>query len=564
MPKSSIHIKVGNVNFVIHSTRNNFSYSVVFLDEKNEYLRTAKEALKIYREELAKRSLAYSKATGQKLQKNVATILSAVVNLEQHHTLQNLQPILKKLEQDLDTKIISASIHRDEGTLVHKKTGKKFFSGEDFALNRDDKKLYWIDPNTKEFLEPINLEQFEIKKNYHAHIEFLGIDSNGKAIKRNRLNRHYLSALQDFVAETLQMERGKKLSKAKHKDPHEFKKEGVIKREVQGDLEKKATIKALKTINKQIRAQLQEKKAQREHYAKWESYYKELQEYVKSEKPTMGKVMERISEFVGELLEQIQQKEQENFELLKEKWEDTRNLEEELEAKKQRVKDLEEKLDILENEQEELEQLKQKKEEAEKKVEELEKQVYSPYYYKNTNKLAPWSVVAKQRKKIIEQLKKEKEEERKRREKAEELKNKIYSNYVDNYTQEQITWQELALIYEEEKERLKEENKALRERLDEDQKWIGRNVNPRYVEKIEIENQILKEENGLLKKAMLQIAKELSIYKPDNLFANLKEGIKKIVSRVRDIALSKYFLEEKNKQLEEEIQELKGQNSWKM
>ena len=185
MPKSSIHIKVGNVNFVIHSTRNNFSYSVVFTDEKNEHLRTAKEALKIYREELAKRALAYTKNTGQKLQKNTATILSAVVNLEQHHTLQNLQPILKKLEQDLDTKIISASIHRDEGTLVHKKTGKKFFSGEDFALNRDDKKLYWIDPNTKEFLEPINLEQFKIKKNYHAHIEFLGIDSNGKAIKRN-------------------------------------------------------------------------------------------------------------------------------------------------------------------------------------------------------------------------------------------------------------------------------------------------------------------------------------------------------------------------------------------
>ena len=625
MPKSSIHIKVGNVNFVIHSTRNNFSYSVVFLDEKNEHLRTAKEALKIYREELAKRSLAYSKRTGQKLQKNVATILSAVVNLEQHHTLKDLQPILQKLEKDLDTKIISCSIHRDEGTLIEKSTGKKYFSGEDFALNRNDGKLYWIDEK-KNFLKLIDLSKFEVKKNYHAHIEFMGLDSEGKAIKRNRLNRHYLSALQDFVASTLQMERGRKLSKAKHKDPHEFKKEGVIKREVQADLEKKATIKALKEINKQIRAQLQEKKAQRPHYAKWESYYKELQEYVKSEKPTMGKVMERISEFVGELLEQIQQKEQENFELLKEKWEDTRNLEEELEAKKQRVKDLEEKLDILENEQEELEQLKEqmqakekellekiqekseeilsvekkkqelleqikeKEEEIEHKnktieklnndVEELKQQVkakeqelLSDMTYQDGTQ-APWSAVAKHYRKLYEELKpkysnlkKQKEEERKRREKAEEkaeeLKNKIYSNYVDNYAQEHITWQELAEIYKEEKERLKEENKALRERLDEDQ-WIGRNRNPRYVEKIEAENQILKEENGLLKKALLQIAQELSIYKPDNLFANLKEGIKKIVSRVRDIALSKYFLEEKNKQLEEEIQELKGQNSWKM
>ena len=312
MPKASIHIKVGNVNFIIHSTRNNFSYSVVFTDEKNEHLNDAKTALRIYREELAKRALAYTQATGQKLQKNTATILSAVVNLNKEHTLKDLEPILKKLEKDLDTKIISASIHRDEGTLIEKSTGKKFFSGEDFALNRDDKKLYWIDPNTKEFLEPIDLEQFEIKKNYHAHIEFLGIDSNGKAIKRNRLNRHYLSNLQTFVANTLQMERGRKHSKDKHKDPHEFKKIGVAKRQAQEELEKKATIKALKEINKQIRAQLKEKHAQREHYAKWEAYYKELQEFVKTKKPTMGKVMERIGNFIGELLQEIENLQAEN------------------------------------------------------------------------------------------------------------------------------------------------------------------------------------------------------------------------------------------------------------
>ena len=338
MPKASIHIKVGNVNFIIHSTRNNFSYSVVFTDEKNEHLHDAKTALKIYREELAKRSLAYSKATGQKLQKNTATILSAVVNLNKEHTLKDLQPILDKLEQDLDTKIISASIHRDEGTLVHKKTGKKFFSGEDFALNRDDKKLYWIDPNTKEFLEPIDLEQFEIKKNYHAHIEFLGIDSNGKAIKRNRLNRHYLSNLQTFVANTLQMERGRKHSKDKHKDPHEFKKIGVAKRQAQAELEKKMTIKALKEINKQIREQLKEKGAQRPHYAKWESYYKELQEYIKSKKPTMGEVMERIGNFIGELLEEIENSEQQQ-EIIEQY---TKDLEGRLTSELAKVKDLKE------------------------------------------------------------------------------------------------------------------------------------------------------------------------------------------------------------------------------
>jgi len=367
MPKSSIHIKVGNVAFVIHSTRNNFSYSVVFLDEKNEYLHDHKTALKIYREELAKRALAYTHIKQQKLQKNVATILSAVVNLEQHHTLKDLQPIMRKLEEDLDTKIISASIHRDEGTLVHKVTGKSYYSGVDFALNKKEKKLYWIDKDTKEFLKPIDLSEFEIKKNYHAHIEFMGIDSNGKAIKHNRLNRYYLSKLQDFVAQTLKMERGRKKSKNKHKDPHEFKRIGVAKREAQEELEKTATIKALKEINKQIRAQLQEKKAQRPHYAKWEAYYKELQEYVKTEKPTMGEVMELIGQFVGDLLEDIAQLQQQLQALqnapapepkvvYREDTSKIEQLQEQLEEEKAKNSEL---AGLLKKQQEEIERLKQ-------------------------------------------------------------------------------------------------------------------------------------------------------------------------------------------------------------
>ena len=354
------------MHFVIHSTRKNFSYSVVFLDEQNEYLYDAKTALKIYREELAKRALAYTQNTGQKLQKNTATILSAIVNLEQHHTLKDLQPILDKLEQDLDTKIISASIHRDEGTLVNKKTGKMFFSGIDFALNRQDNKLYWIDRETKNFLEPVNLEQFDIKKNYHAHIEFLGIDTQGRAIKRNRLHIHYHSKLQDFVTETLRMERGRKGSRNKHKDPHKFKEEGVIKREAQAELEKTATIKALKEINKQIRAQLQEKKAQRPHYAKWEAYYKELQEYVKTEKPTMGEVMELIGNFVGELLTDIAQLQQqlqalqnapapEPQVIVKEDTQKIEELEEQLEEEKSKNAEL---AGLLKKQEEEIERLK--------------------------------------------------------------------------------------------------------------------------------------------------------------------------------------------------------------
>ena len=46
-----------------------------------------------------------------------------------------------------------------------------------------------------------------VQKNYHAHIEMMGLDSDGNAI-RQKMNRFVLSNLQDFTAQTLNMERG--------------------------------------------------------------------------------------------------------------------------------------------------------------------------------------------------------------------------------------------------------------------------------------------------------------------------------------------------------------------
>lgn len=277
MAKSSIHIAKGNAGFVVHSLRENFSYSVVFRDEKNEHSTDLATAMKIYRKKLAERSAAYSARTGQKLQQKAATILSAVVNLEKHHTLADLKPIIEKLENDLDTKVIATSIHRDEGKLVKKSTGEEYYSGEDFALN--DGRLYWID-SKKNFTRPIDMTQYEVRKNYHAHIEFMGIDSNGKAIKRNKLHRHYLSSLQDFVAETLQMERGKKLSKTKHKDPSQFKKEGVARRK--GQSQELARMKDLREENKRLREQLRQMGASRAQYAALEKEVRWLREQVKA------------------------------------------------------------------------------------------------------------------------------------------------------------------------------------------------------------------------------------------------------------------------------------------
>ena len=233
MGKSSIHIKRAAKAAVVHNSRDNHSNSVVFTDEKNELQNDTKQAYTIYRQELKKRTKAYTDRVNQKLQKNAITHLSAVLNLEQHHTLDDLQPIKEYLEKEFDTKVFQMSIHRDEGKLISKENSDLVYtSGEDFFLNIEDNQLY-LD---KKYTQKIDMSKYNIVKNYHAHIEMMGLDSTGAGIKRNYMNKYRLSQLQTKVAEVLKMERGKiyvdEDEKPKRRlDVLEFKRENKIKRE---------------------------------------------------------------------------------------------------------------------------------------------------------------------------------------------------------------------------------------------------------------------------------------------------------------------------------------------
>lgn len=205
MANSSIHIQGGSGGSVTHNSRETFSYSVVFKDENNELWNDSKDAFKIYRDELNIRTQAYTERTGQKLQKNALTQLSAVVNLEQHHSLKDLESIKNHLEKTFDTKVFQMSVHRDEGKLVNKQDENiKLVSGEDFFLNAKDNKLYF----DKQFKKEIDMKEWNIEKNYHAHIEMMGLDSKGNGIKRNYMNIRTLSNIQTFVAKELDMQRG--------------------------------------------------------------------------------------------------------------------------------------------------------------------------------------------------------------------------------------------------------------------------------------------------------------------------------------------------------------------
>ena len=320
MGKSSIHIQKASNGAITHNSRENYSKSVVFTDEKNELWNDKKIAYEIFRNELKKRVEAYTNRTNQKLQKTAVTHLSAVVNLEQHHTIKDLEKIKDELEKVFDTKVFQMAIHRDEGKIKHKETGEYLVSGIDFFYNPDDKK-YYANKDKHTFLNEININEYDIEKNYHAHIELMGLDSQGQAI-RQKMNRFVLSNLQDFTAQTLDMERGNNYQvkkSAKRLDTHQFKaskkEENEVKKIVKNEKSKivkkaneiinnekadkkklKEELEELKKENNLFRAELKENGAIREDFKLQEDLNRKLQQDLKDSKIELSEALAKIEE----------------------------------------------------------------------------------------------------------------------------------------------------------------------------------------------------------------------------------------------------------------------------
>lgn len=335
MAKSSIHIQRAVDGSVGHNSREHFSYSVVFTDdgEVNECTHSVEDAYKIYRAELKERTQAYENRTGQKLQKSAVTQLSSIINLEKHHTLKDLESIKKHLEKTFGTKVYQMAIHRDEGKLISKIDGTELYSGKDFFLNPENKKFYF----DKQFTKEIDLKDYEIVKNYHAHIEMMGLDSNGYAI-RQKMNKTVLKQMQTFVAKELKMERGKEnisysqdemkqilaitgnksdyesntlfakrfnevakdlgiyKEKTKRKDTHIYKDVGAVREEAKREVFKEvlATKEQLKEANNKLRAFMKENGAGRTDYAPLEAEKKILEEKLKAKELTEKELLEKF------------------------------------------------------------------------------------------------------------------------------------------------------------------------------------------------------------------------------------------------------------------------------
>lgn len=315
MAISSIHFAAGHSGYFDHNSREAETNNAIFTDEKNYCSANKKEAFELFKKELALRTEAYTERTGQKLQKSTTTHLSAIFNFNKDTTPEQAHKVCEYLEKKLDTKIVQLAMHRDEGHIIE---------ADSEAIHDSLKKEIAI-------------------KNYHGHIEMLGIDSQGNSI-RKKLDKPMLRQIQTDVAKILDMERGRETSytkeeyekimahmlpkeeyatkrdynrafgyfakelglykakKSKRLDTYEYKEmakqRGEAVKELEKDLKKElANSKDLQEINKKLREELKEMGALRADYAQLEALNKDLKEQVKNKTLTIEELNNKINEY---------------------------------------------------------------------------------------------------------------------------------------------------------------------------------------------------------------------------------------------------------------------------
>jgi len=230
--KSSIHIEKANIGEFYHNSREKKTENSIFSTKDNYCNIKANKAMELYFSELKKRTELYRKRTGKKLHKKTITLFSAIINLNEKHTKENLEKIVRFIEKRYNTKVIQFAIHKDEGH---------------------------YDENGNPVI------------NYHAHILFMGIDNDGVSVRR-KMDRKDLITLQDEIAKLLNMPRGINYTKEKKKRPkrldtYEYKRAMKLKNDevlkIKKELENEKNLrKQTEEENKKLKKDLLLKDAQ--------------------------------------------------------------------------------------------------------------------------------------------------------------------------------------------------------------------------------------------------------------------------------------------------------------
>jgi hypothetical protein len=210
MAKSSIHFEPVKTSSEIHNYRlKDFDYIRKDLKHLNESW--TGDTIPNTRKNIEEK---YFATVRQKMQAKATPIREGVLNIEKHHTMDDLKRVSNAIEQRWGIRTFQIHIHRDEG-------------------HRGSQKAW--------------------KSNLHAHI--LSNWTDPKTGKSIRLGPDDMKEMQSIVADTLSMERGKSSDK-KHLNAIQFKNEAEEKR--LEDIEK-AKIEAEKALSEAIHSKEEER-----------------------------------------------------------------------------------------------------------------------------------------------------------------------------------------------------------------------------------------------------------------------------------------------------------------
>ena len=216
MATSSIHIETSSAGALIHNER---IFSPDYLISNDKKINEYKSYTDLHISELeikAKEDYQKHSINNRKLPKTATLIKEAILNLNENHTLKDLEKVKDTLEKEYGYKISNISIHKDEG-YIYTDT-KNYTMGRNQYKNLDEtphiaeldlknNKFYEWNLNNNKWVKGEEIKDYKIEKNYHAHIVMLNYDFSKHRTIRNNLKD--LSKMQTLVARDLNMERGK-------------------------------------------------------------------------------------------------------------------------------------------------------------------------------------------------------------------------------------------------------------------------------------------------------------------------------------------------------------------
>lgn len=213
---SSIHIANGTSSMGIHNTRVFAPDYLIVADKSvNEYKSFTNKHINDL-VEMAKSDYKAHQKNNRSLPKNATLIKEAIVNLESHHNMEDMELLKSTLEKEYGYLISNISIHKDEGYIYTDKInytmGREQYKNKEETphiaeLDIKENKFYEWHKINNEWTKGKEISEYEIKFNYHAHIEILNYDFKTHRTIRNNLKA--MSKMQTLVAESLGMQRGK-------------------------------------------------------------------------------------------------------------------------------------------------------------------------------------------------------------------------------------------------------------------------------------------------------------------------------------------------------------------